>query len=417
MSEIFLHCLPRHHWPDLIRDVKEAPLLLLQICSQWRDVALATPRLWSRISLNVHPTKSQSGLILARNWLDRTGVCSLSIHLGPSTRYADHNVIAAVTAYCTRWEEITFDFPISCSEGLGVVKHRLPHLKTLVFNEADPWLQSLDTFEVAPQLRSLELCSGISILTLKLPWFQLTRCDLGSRCLDECFQILKLCPSLIDVVFFKTCGPKLHGSHDILQHPHLQSIHILSPVNLDDFLDRLTLPALIDFTQCEGPSWWQYDRLMPLLKRSDCRLQKLHILTEPVRMITEGDFIDMLEQTPSLAVLNLDGFAPVIRSYTWRRLTHQGSSRCLLPKLQTLRLSHNSDFITHAFVDMIESRWRLPRTRGEADNSQTQVVRLERCFLNILDGVKNVDPAVRTRLRNLRAEGLRIWPVDSEKGF
>jgi hypothetical protein len=391
-------------------------LLLLQICSQWRDVALATPRLWSRISLNVHPKRSQSGLILARNWLDRTGVCPLLFHLGPSARYADHNVIAAVTAHCTRWEEITFDFPVSCSEGLGVVKHRLPHLKNLIFNEADPWLQSLDTFEVAPQLRSLELCSGISICTLKLPWFQLTRCDLGSRCQDECFQILKLCPSLIDVVFFKICGPKLHASHNILQHPHLQSIHILSPVNLHDFFDHLTLPALIDFTQCEGQSWGHH-HFMSLLKRSDCRLQKLYIATGPVRMITEGDFIDMLEQTSSLVVLNLEGFAPVIRSYTWCRLTHRGSSRCLLPKLQTLRLSHTSDFITHAFVDMVESRWRLPSACGEVENSQTQVVRLERCFLNISDGVKNVDPAVRTRLRNLRAEGLRIWPKGSEEGF
>jgi len=107
---------------------------------------------------------------------------------------------------------------------------------------------------------------------------------------------------------------------------------------------------------------------------------------------------------------------------TLDRLTNHGLSdpRCLFPKLQTLRFSHYAGFINGAFADMIESRWNLPDSYGQADIPQDRVVRLERCFLDVFGGTKGVNSAVRARLRHLRAEGLRIWlvgSVGSDEGF
>jgi hypothetical protein len=65
---------------------------------------------------------------------------------------------------------------------------------------------------------------------------------------------------------------------------------------------------------------------------------------------------------------------------------------------------------------MIESRWRLSNGH-EADNAQDQMVSLERCFVDVSDGVTMVDSGVRIRLHRLRAEGLRAWAVGSENGF
>ncbi|KAJ7982993.1 hypothetical protein DFH06DRAFT_904033, partial [Mycena polygramma] len=57
-SEIFIHCLPSG--PEGFDSIKydrmkprsrNAPLLLLQICRTWRDIALGTPRLWSTVKL------------------------------------------------------------------------------------------------------------------------------------------------------------------------------------------------------------------------------------------------------------------------------------------------------------------------------------------------------------------------------
>ncbi|KAJ7098605.1 hypothetical protein B0H15DRAFT_771834, partial [Mycena belliarum] len=49
-SEIFIQCLPPS--PAFSAEEKEgpspsvAPLLLLQICREWRSIAIATPQLW-----------------------------------------------------------------------------------------------------------------------------------------------------------------------------------------------------------------------------------------------------------------------------------------------------------------------------------------------------------------------------------
>ncbi|KAJ7776602.1 hypothetical protein DFH07DRAFT_693797, partial [Mycena maculata] len=55
ITEIFVHCLPTpasatgacFFRPHFVRpSVKDAPLLLCQICRRWRAIALTTPQLW-----------------------------------------------------------------------------------------------------------------------------------------------------------------------------------------------------------------------------------------------------------------------------------------------------------------------------------------------------------------------------------
>jgi hypothetical protein len=313
LSSIFLYCLPSQGWPTLIRKVHEAPLLLLRICRAWRHVALSTARLWSRIALTMRESTSKSDLLLARTWIDRAGAsCPLSIHLGPCEHNGDHGVIATITPHCTQWENIT--------EGLDVVKRHLPRLKALIFNQAAHGFQFTDAFESAPQLRSLELCSGVSVSMLKIPRSQLTRCKIGARSLDECFHILELCPRLADVEFFNSHGFYADVSRSTLQLPNLQSIHFLFPISLlGDFFDRITWPALIDFTHFDG--FWSQRKFISLLKRSNCRLQKLHIRTR-LLFITDGDLMDILQLTPSLTVFNLSGVSPVMGTTTLDRLTY-----------------------------------------------------------------------------------------------
>jgi hypothetical protein len=163
---------------------------------------------------------------------------------------------------------------------------------------------------------------------------------------------------------------------------------------MGSFLDRLTLPALVDFTYFDGP--WAQPQLISLLKRSECWLQKLHFRTSTL-YVTENDLEAILQLTQSFAVLNLSGASPVMMAEILDRLTHRELStpRRLLPKLQTLRLCHYSEFITDAFTDMIESRWRLSDSYDEADIPQDRIVRLERRFLDLFGGVAYIQQSVR----------------------
>ncbi|KAF8180600.1 hypothetical protein BJ912DRAFT_980896, partial [Pholiota molesta] len=54
LREIFLHCLPRHRLEIRQPNTTIAPMLLCQICSSWRTVALTSPTLWSHLSYHVH---------------------------------------------------------------------------------------------------------------------------------------------------------------------------------------------------------------------------------------------------------------------------------------------------------------------------------------------------------------------------
>ncbi|KAJ6558227.1 hypothetical protein B0H19DRAFT_132460 [Mycena capillaripes] len=79
-SEIFLQSLPILPKPGL----NNVPMLLLNICSAWTDIALSTPDLWTAINITFPSAEgSEDG---ARTWLQRAGNCPLSISLvGPGT--------------------------------------------------------------------------------------------------------------------------------------------------------------------------------------------------------------------------------------------------------------------------------------------------------------------------------------------
>ncbi|KAJ6463972.1 hypothetical protein C8R45DRAFT_505370 [Mycena sanguinolenta] len=70
-SEIFFQCLPSSPSPTR----HEAPMLLLNVCHIWSDIALSTPALWASIHINPH----RSGDKVLQSWLPRARYCSLSI--------------------------------------------------------------------------------------------------------------------------------------------------------------------------------------------------------------------------------------------------------------------------------------------------------------------------------------------------
>jgi chorismate mutase len=52
LRNIFSYCLP-YDAPERVMEVSEAPMLLTQICSHWRDLALKTPTLWATLFLKI----------------------------------------------------------------------------------------------------------------------------------------------------------------------------------------------------------------------------------------------------------------------------------------------------------------------------------------------------------------------------
>ncbi|KAJ7791590.1 hypothetical protein B0H14DRAFT_2534951 [Mycena olivaceomarginata] len=84
VSEIFIHFLPDFpRYPPPIGLL--SPYLLCQICREWRHIALATPALWSVISLSFRKAgRVPQKLRYLQTSIERSGSCRLSLKLGTS---------------------------------------------------------------------------------------------------------------------------------------------------------------------------------------------------------------------------------------------------------------------------------------------------------------------------------------------
>ncbi|KAJ6542066.1 hypothetical protein DFH09DRAFT_991011 [Mycena vulgaris] len=140
-SEIFVQCLPARPGPD----ASEAPLLFLNICNTWTEIALSTPALWAAIHAD-NPVVDPASLLNA--WLKRAGSRALSISL---PKNLTRDVPAVIGTHRDRLGDLTMyhdtnNIPLLAAAGPFVF------LKTLTITGL-----ALDEYEATLQLTSTTL--------------------------------------------------------------------------------------------------------------------------------------------------------------------------------------------------------------------------------------------------------------------
>ncbi|KAJ7091704.1 hypothetical protein C8R43DRAFT_1115080 [Mycena crocata] len=97
VQEIFLACLPTGH--NAVMASTEAPLLLCQICSAWRIVALSTPLLWASLHVYVDfVLADRQRISYVAEWLARSAHCALSLSLAAQGCELSHNCLTQLEA-------------------------------------------------------------------------------------------------------------------------------------------------------------------------------------------------------------------------------------------------------------------------------------------------------------------------------
>nr|GAT51556.1 predicted protein [Mycena chlorophos] len=129
LSEIFVYSLPdktdSEKKPDPTRP--RAPLLLLQVCSRWKNVALSTPELWRKFAVNLNVGYDAAEALDAL--ATRSGALSLDVKLSANMQ--------------TKLSQLR-DF-------LEILDRHAPRIETLLWK-----LQPLETFHSElPRLRNL----------------------------------------------------------------------------------------------------------------------------------------------------------------------------------------------------------------------------------------------------------------------
>jgi F-box-like len=196
LSEIFLHCRDPKK-----RRLDKVPLSLGSVCSRWRTIALSTAQLWASFALTIESKYLRSDEMLAKTWLARASTCPLTIRLacGDYGRGTLRPLMDVFLLHCERWYDIHLSLPTRILGFLAPAKNHLPQLHKLYIDRE--LTQTLDIFEFAPQLRSVQLDLAIPSSMVTVPWGRIEYFDMGRRTVDECLELLRATPISRNVLY------------------------------------------------------------------------------------------------------------------------------------------------------------------------------------------------------------------------
>ncbi|KAF7290380.1 F-box domain-containing protein [Mycena chlorophos] len=285
LQEIFIACLPSTDLAAM--SASEAPLLLTGVCSRWRDIATATPRLYSHFHVycalpgqddHYPDTRKQAfawRLDTMKLWITRSHPLPLSISFscsqsGQTTvqNWVAYPFFIALIDAAARWREIAFHGPehlLNLPEFVGLKAEDVPLLRRLVLDPfAYDWPPPIhwNTAAVlgAPQLRSLRIESSrlVSPITLPIHWSTLTDLTLRDPSWENLFTleillgfIVPTCTSLryLRISLHEHTPEELHPEPDRanpLVGPALRYLTLLinGPISPMRVLAYLSLPKL-----------------------------------------------------------------------------------------------------------------------------------------------------------------------------
>ncbi|KAJ7163719.1 hypothetical protein C8R46DRAFT_321397 [Mycena filopes] len=227
--------------------------------------------------------------------------------------------------HCERWSVVELLVPEHYAQAFNDVRGRLPCLTQLCLN----LYESVDSFAEAPRLQRLHLISGDDLITVLLPWHQLTMLACEDFTDIECIELLRKCPSLTNCEFIGyECGvPSGLAilSRSPIVHQRLGSFKLCgrSPI---DTLRLLNFPSLrdldVEVDNNDGAL------LIPFLARSRCELE-----SATLRSIHVEWFTRCFPFSTSLVTLKIRTFYTILNNEVLRRLAFDGT---VLPNLQSL---------------------------------------------------------------------------------
>ncbi|TDL23989.1 hypothetical protein BD410DRAFT_131257 [Rickenella mellea] len=235
LVEIFLQCSlgenVRSEWEVEGRredfypkpSIHSSPLILGRVCQSWREVALSTPQLWSRLCI----PESWNSVVGMEEWMKRSGSAPLTFQLCDTRHPGDEPVLdrtdtlKVLLANTHRWKHIDVQ---GSTELISLFLRSLaldqgaPLLETLEIRDYHNWRnwdEVLLHFELDspkyPRLTSLRLPesvmvslqhSNVVLHNLRNIWFGAIDVDRpGAMSMDDYLLLLALCPNLEDASF------------------------------------------------------------------------------------------------------------------------------------------------------------------------------------------------------------------------
>ncbi|KAJ7486604.1 hypothetical protein FB451DRAFT_1227631 [Mycena latifolia] len=382
---IFVACLPSLRNPIITSD--EPPLLLCQICSPWRRLALSTPRLWAAVHVVLPPQpKLQILADIVTDWLDRSGALPLSVSVVLSRTWTREDdalpLLTPLISVSRRWQHMQFSFwnnhILSAFHTLH--PYDVPMLESLTMHGSGQpmdWGPNLDndlvdsdflSFMNTPSLHSVSIRGSPITHILPLPWAHLRTLAIahmqGDISYDAACAIWRQCPAL------EACELALNSTEPVADNgttislPHLHHLSISNDARglSTALFSLLDLPNLRSFEYSQWLRIGDSFPFSPLLPgMGSLERFSLRLMHAPDNILLTA----CLEAMPLLQDFRLgvisrledidSGIPPEFVAQLTPSLT--GSNPVLCPHLTSLDLSTLSNNVTdEALLHLVQAR-------------------------------------------------------------
>ncbi|KAJ7264949.1 hypothetical protein B0H12DRAFT_1230583 [Mycena haematopus] len=410
-----IHTLPVELLAEIfeltIRDdyMHEDVFRISQVCSDWRQFAHSTPRLWARpVQIDLRPSRSGDHAVDGlKAWLVRSAPLTIPITLRHGGR--DHRIPDEVLRTAPRWYSLHLTqghvrgyTPLSLiSQLAGCTLESLEELILGKFTESDP--TALPSLTTVPQLRKLSIRFGSNALPILMPWAQLTDLTLRADFPNIALDVLGQCANLIKAAVITAGWDVLPDDRqDILALSRLHSLSLEflgSAGHVMPFLDYLSVPVLEELCLNFGdmgddPCWTE-----TCFTAFQLRAPNITQLELKYSDLTSDDLRTAVRHAPSLTHLKLTACHACFDDALIDALRYEACVRPLVPHLHNLYLHVGNNFTDDILAGMIASRWwtdteLASRSAPPAVSRSTHVALRGRSAQNVINIVRDLSPDV-----------------------
>ncbi|KIY63653.1 hypothetical protein CYLTODRAFT_425907 [Cylindrobasidium torrendii FP15055 ss-10] len=389
---------------------------LLRVCRRWRAEIIATPRLWSKIlidlsalpgAINLGAAESLDGDLFPK-WLpyyqhviqyvthSQSAPVSITLYnrkpsIVPRISPAPPQALTFMLPFANRIRELQLFVPHQLIRQLSPLGHSLHALESVVISgsagvQAAGGNDVLDTttlFASAPRLRHLTLFDFRRIPQFAMNWKNITSFnanhthDYGQGGL----AVVQYLTLMRQMVALEACHLQCNRMYELgnsqtgdvpslVVHYKLKRLVITCPGNdlvpksANGLLDLLTLPALehLEVDYCSS-NRYSCEAICDMLSRSKCPLISLRVCYANL-----GAELIFLQETPTLEELWLENVHDTahlgegLSTQLFMALSTDDKNAVVpLPRLKTLHCSGVKITSGRAWADMVLSRWSSKR--------------------------------------------------------
>ncbi|KAK1231922.1 hypothetical protein PQX77_004941 [Marasmius sp. AFHP31] len=343
---------------------------LSMVCGRWRQVTLASPRLWSSISLQLDRSEGRRDKVianLAQLFLERSKNTALKLRIDFSwhTEWSHDGlshltVLRLLEEQSERWEELEVYgrelYASSRSQG----DLHLPNLKHLAFytraldSPQTSW--ALDRFKNCPALTSFYSDVADIEDRIELPWGNIRVLKLEDCLMTAALIVLGSCTSL-EHLGIRNVGQSSWPEEVMVVSDTIRTLSISGkdcmPTIVSHFTFRHLSSVTIDDTDISSLDLEQF------IKRSSCSITTLRL---DGLWLTDSQLLSLLRLMPDLRTLEV-GECRSGRVITSRFLDRLAADldnphNPFLPHLTELRLKISAkELEERALVNALTSRW------------------------------------------------------------